>query len=203
MDVTDDEEEVTAKIVSNKLDEDGEPEGFPQLKEVKGFEMLYCAANSRDLCLLKCSHAAKVLRSNISGQSKIYLRPIQINLSTKSKTIERTESLSVLREECKICSNLIPVNELRTHFTKCADSAISKSDSESSYISNDEEGSTQRGPAVVCIGISDQSSELLPSTVAVPELIGPFIANSNLAHSTPEAVDLTNDDHFSDIGLSF
>ena len=121
-----------------------------------------------------------------------------MNLSTKSKTIERTES--VLREECKICNNLIPINELRAHFTKCADSAISKSDNESSEISNDEERSTQRGPAVVSISISDQSSELLPSTVAVPELIGPFTANSNLAHSTPEAVELTNDGHFPDNG---
>ena len=62
LDFTDDEEEVTAKIVSDKLDEDGEPKGFPQLKEVGGFEMLYCAANSPDLCLLKCSRAAKVLK---------------------------------------------------------------------------------------------------------------------------------------------
>ena len=62
LDVTDDEEKVTAKIVSDKLDEDGEPKGFPQLKEVGSFEMLYCAANSRDLCLLKFSRAAKVLK---------------------------------------------------------------------------------------------------------------------------------------------
>lgn len=169
LDINDDEEAVTAKIVCDKLDEDGETKGFPQLKEVGGFEeMLYCAANSQDLCLLKCSRAAKVFRSNIAGQSKIYLRPIQINLSTASKTKERTES--VLTEACKICKKLLTVNELRARFTKFVDNAISKSD-ESSEISSDEEGSTQKGPAVVNTSASDQSSDVLPCTVTVPELI--------------------------------
>lgn len=62
LDLDDDEEAVTSKIVSSVCDEYGETLGFPRLKNIGGFDMLYCGANSRDLYVLSCARSARVLR---------------------------------------------------------------------------------------------------------------------------------------------
>ena len=118
LDLNDDEEEVTRNLLSDEKDQHGQPKGFPQLKEGGGFEMLHCMSNSRNLQLLRCSHAARDIRFNVPGQSKIYLRPIQVKLSTKYQT---QPSESSIKEMCKIYNKLVPISELRTHFTKCLD----------------------------------------------------------------------------------
>jgi hypothetical protein len=62
LEIEDDEETVIQKITSADRDEDGQPKGFPRLKEIGGFEFLYCGSNSRELKLLKCARTAKQLR---------------------------------------------------------------------------------------------------------------------------------------------
>jgi len=62
LDLEDDEETVMNKIVSDTLDGDGQPLGFPRLKGIGGFEMLFCGTNSRTLELLTCARSAKVIR---------------------------------------------------------------------------------------------------------------------------------------------
>lgn len=62
LELEDDEETVLQKIVSGDPDEDGQPKGFPRLKGIGGFEMLFCGSNSRELKLLKCARTAKQLR---------------------------------------------------------------------------------------------------------------------------------------------
>ena len=75
--VDDSEVEVKEKLTSYILDDNGEPMGFPQLKEAKGFGILSCSLNSRDLTVAKTASSVKDLKSVFSSQTKIYLRPIQ------------------------------------------------------------------------------------------------------------------------------
>ena len=63
--------------VYNKLtSEDSENGGFPELKGCDGFELLQCTANCRDLEVSKCAVSLKELKSHVSGQGKVYIRPI-------------------------------------------------------------------------------------------------------------------------------
>ena len=43
------------KLTSDMPGDDGHPIGFPQLKEGKGFEIMSCVTNSRDLAVIKSS----------------------------------------------------------------------------------------------------------------------------------------------------
>ena len=81
LDLEDDEQMVTEKIMSEMQDSTGNAMGFPQLKTCGGFEMMRCASNCRDLTIINCSWNAKDLRSSLGGgQGKVYLRPIQRSL---------------------------------------------------------------------------------------------------------------------------
>ncbi|CAH3175188.1 unnamed protein product [Porites lobata] len=53
--VDENEEEVVEKLTSDMPGDDGHPIGFPQLKEGKGFEIMSCVTNSRDLAVIKSS----------------------------------------------------------------------------------------------------------------------------------------------------
>ena len=96
----DDASAVYEKLVSNEKDDVGDVKGFPQLREAGEFEMLHCQPNCRDLTPLKCSWAAKEIRSNLGWQSKIYLRPIQKDLSTKSLLPQNS---CEVKEKCMAC----------------------------------------------------------------------------------------------------
>ena len=127
LDLEDEEMAVNEKITSDEKDEGGNFKGFPQLKEVGGFEMMNCSPNCRDLKVLNCSRAAKSLRATVGGQSKIYLRPIQKSIPTKA--VKRTSS--TLKEKCHICQKYFLLSELRDHIWHC--SSISDSDDEDLY----------------------------------------------------------------------
>ena len=116
----DSEEDVYKKLTSNEINEDGEMEGFPKLKNSGGFELLTChSAGSRDLTVLNCILSAKEIRMAIGGsQTKIYIRPIQNSLDMKPLTAEKKES--TLKEKCRICNLEMPLNELRKHFRSCS-----------------------------------------------------------------------------------
>ena len=103
--------EVKEKLTSDILDDNGEPVGFPQLKEVKGFEILSCSSNSRDLTVVNTAWSVKDLKSVFSSQTKIYLRPIQKSLRTKSS--QQNSLVCKLKETCMWCQREFPVNELR------------------------------------------------------------------------------------------
>ena len=178
LDLEDNEKQVTNKSTSDEKDERGQPKGFPQLKEGGGFEMLYCMSNSRDLEVLKCSRAARDVRFNVAGQSKIYLRPIQVNLFTKEQTVKTQSSI---KEECKICNKLVPIAELRKHFTSCSDF---RDYGESSSSDEDQQAAQSLHP----------SSQVLSSTSTTTR---PSSANDHPAvpHVT---VDLVDEDETSD-----
>ena len=91
---------------------------FPRLKEAKGFEILSCSSNARDLTVVKTAWSVKELKSVFSSQTKIYLRPIQKSLRTKS--IQRNSLGCKLKETCMWCQRDFPVNELRAHLLECS-----------------------------------------------------------------------------------
>ena len=56
--------------------------GFPKLKNCGGFELMHCVANCRTLSVIECASSVRELKANVGNQPKIYLRPIQKDLST-------------------------------------------------------------------------------------------------------------------------
>jgi hypothetical protein len=74
LDIQDDEQTVLNKITSDERDTTDNVLGFSQLKTCRGYEMMRCQPNCRDLSIIDCSWNAKDLRANMGGgQGKIYL----------------------------------------------------------------------------------------------------------------------------------
>ena len=118
--------------VYNKLtSEDPENGGFPKLKGCGGFELLQCTANCRNLEVLKCAMSVKELKNHISGQGKIYIRPIQRSLSTIPLVPQRNESK--IKEKRRVCSDIFYVKDLRKHFSTCCPSALLEEDEFESF----------------------------------------------------------------------
>ncbi|XP_063400103.1 uncharacterized protein LOC134684725 [Mytilus trossulus] len=117
----DKEEDVLAKISENET-------GFYQLQGIGGFELLRCRQNCRELELVDCPWTVRDLKATLGSQGKIYLRPIQINLSTQS-TVQSTHIEK--REACKSCGDSFSIHELRKHVKLCHEKDLSnESDSE-------------------------------------------------------------------------
>ena len=90
------------------LDCDGETfrhivlSAFPKLQDGGGFELLRCLSNSRELVLMgpKIANNPRLLRRRV-GNGKVYLRPIQRNLSLEEEAAEEVVSISCLTyKEC-------------------------------------------------------------------------------------------------------
>lgn len=127
-DVDDDEKIVIEKITCAELDDKtGDVCGFPKLKNGGGFEFMHCVANCRTLSVIECASSVKELKANIGGQSKIYLRPIQRNLSTTPIIAETTSQVT---EKCHGCGQEVLVRNLRRHVWLCSGRLLSRSDSD-------------------------------------------------------------------------
>jgi hypothetical protein len=111
----DDEAQVAQKIMSDEVVE-GETVGFPQLKDGCGFELLQCQSNCRQLTMITCRWAVKDLKANLGTQSKIYVRSIQKNLSTKPL---KPEKVIQVKQTCNGCLQEFPMHELRNHLYTC------------------------------------------------------------------------------------
>lgn len=116
LDLEDNEQDVLEKVTCGDKGEDGEVKGFPQLKESGGFEIMYCVSGVKELNPLNYSWAAKDLKANVGSQSKLYLWPIQKNLSTVSIL---PQNKSQVKEKCIICSKEVLMKDLRFHVMMC------------------------------------------------------------------------------------
>ena len=116
LEASDSEEQVLQKIISDEQDENGQIVGFPQLKDCGGFEILHCVSNCKDLLPISCSWSVCDLKANLGPQTKLYLRPIQKNLSTKSSL---PDNKCQVKEECLSCQKQVLVTELRQHMYAC------------------------------------------------------------------------------------
>lgn len=86
---------------------------FPKLKSAGGFELMRCIQNTRDLEVIptRISGCARLLKCQV-GNGKIYIRPIQRNLSLELEednleshvTVSDEYDLSVLN--CLVCQSL-------------------------------------------------------------------------------------------------
>ena len=105
------------KLTSDMPGDDGHPIGFPQLKEGKGFEIMSCVTNARDLAVINTSWSVEGLKSLFTPQTKVYLRPIQMSL--RLKVGQENRLTCKLKEKSMSCSKEIPLNELRLHLVTC------------------------------------------------------------------------------------
>jgi hypothetical protein len=108
----DDESEVMKKLMSSGA-------GFPQLAEAGGFELLRSEQNCRILKVIGSRWNSKELKMYVGGQAKIYIRPVQNNLSTQPMTLPPIEE--DYKTMCDICSSSIPVRQMREHMQECVD----------------------------------------------------------------------------------
>lgn len=100
-----------AESVTQKLKKE-----YPQLESIGGFELLRCLPNCRHLEVLDCNWDAMSLKTNVGGQAKIYIRPIQKNIATDN--VDRIPKEDTY-EECTRCSTLIKIRDLRSHLENC------------------------------------------------------------------------------------
>ncbi|CAH3139854.1 unnamed protein product [Porites lobata] len=116
--------------------------------------MLQCLANCRDLSVIGTSWSVRDLKSALGGQAKIYLRPIQKNLSTRSQEPKLSESL--LKEKCRWCQKPFLFSELREHSSHCTGNFFGDSDDDATDL-----------PAVMS-GRPDSSNNSTESSLNVP-----------------------------------
>ena len=128
------EKAVLETITSSEVNsETGQTIGFSKLKECGGFELMTCVANCRNLSTLDCAWSVKSIKANIGGQSRIYVRPIQIDLST---TPLSEDSPCEIKEKCILCGQDVLVRNLRTHVYMCSEAAIQSDSGEEELTSS-------------------------------------------------------------------
>lgn len=109
---------------------DNETVGFLALKNCGGFELLKCYQNCRELKNIECAWTVANLKTFLGCQSKLYVRPIQRNLSTEPITTTSDPNSQV---RCEICQKSVSVRELRSHLKKCDLDSNDKSDNDELY----------------------------------------------------------------------
>ena len=109
----DEDKDVFEKLVSEELNAEGQPKGFPQLRTAGGFELMRCTQNNKSLSLIDCRWNAKELKKNVNSQTNIYKRPIQKSLSTAA--LEEDQQNENVRTACSTCNGEFPIRELREH----------------------------------------------------------------------------------------
>ena len=125
--VSDNAQQVVDRIMSAEKADNGEPVGFPQLRDKGGFELLRCLPNCRELSMIECPWTVGNLKATLGSQSKIYARPIQRNLSTVS--IQHDANILV-KEKCEGCQKEFTLSELRSHLYTSTAGILSSDSSE-------------------------------------------------------------------------
>ena len=124
------------------MDEERHCKGFPKLNNYGGFELMHCIANCRVLEPLNCPMTTKTLKSHV-GHGKLYIRPIQKNLSVIS--IPQDDNDATLKEKCKFCQKEFLLQDLRNHVNMCLPVIFDYCDYDSSTSSTDDLPEVQIG----------------------------------------------------------
>ena len=163
-DASDDVQQVIDRIMSDEKGDNDEPIGFPKLRQCGGFELLRCLPNCRELRVIECPWTVGNLKATVGSQCKIYVRPIQRNLSTTS--IQPDVNMQV-KEKCQGCNKEFILNELRSHLYTCTAGILSSDSSDetdsnqqrqiqsvntASHVDNDNDQTTTSG------GVSEQTT---------------------------------------------
>jgi hypothetical protein len=128
-DASDNAQEVVNRIMSEEKADHGEPIGFPQLRQSGGLELLRCLRNCRELHIIDCPWSVSSLKATVGSQCKIYVRPIQKNLST---TPIKPDVNVQVKEKCQGCNQEFILNELRSHLYTCTAGILSSDSSDES-----------------------------------------------------------------------
>ena len=108
---------------------------YPKLDSGGGFELLRCKPQSRDLLLIgpRISNSPRLLKRQV-GNGKVYMRPIQRDLSLEEVTSDEVEGvgsppsndcmysmilLCKVEERCLDCGKRYKVAVLRKHMKEC------------------------------------------------------------------------------------
>lgn len=102
---------------------------YPKLINGGGYELMRTKQNTnRELCVIpppSSGYTVEYIKSIVS-QAKVYIRPIQKDLSLIAEHEENDEMLgSAPSEMCMQCGNTIPMHQLRQHLDKCRSSTTS------------------------------------------------------------------------------
>ena len=103
---------------------------------------MHCIANCRLLEPLNCPMITKTLKSHV-GHGKLYIRPIQKNLSVIS--IPQDVNDATLKEKCKFCQKEFLLQDLRNHVNMCLPAIFDYCDYDSSTSSTDDLPEVQIG----------------------------------------------------------
>ena len=138
---------------------------------------------------MKCAILVKELKNHIIGQGKIYIRPVQRNLSTIALVPQRNESK--IKEKCSVSSDIFYVKDLRKHFLTCCRSALLEEDELESF------RDTSEGTGQTATSISSNSIEHYQNirpTLHVEDLVSEEAVTviKNDSSLNAETVDLTN-----------
>ena len=166
--VSDNAQQVVDRIMSAEKADNGEPVGFPQLRDKGGFELLRCLPNCRELSMIECPWTVGNLKATLGSQSKIYARPIQRNLSTVSI---QPDANILVKEKCEGCQKEFTLSELRSHLYTCTAGILS---SDSSENENELMGQIQSPNNTVQV---DNSSE--QNTITLGEILEQPLINAN------------------------
>jgi hypothetical protein len=113
----DSESEVMEKITSDAVDSNHNYIGFPKLKTCGGFELLKCRQNCRELSIIDCQWNARNLKLYLGSQARIYVRPIQQQLSVEP--VRDTCDEEQPQVHCHGCRQMCSVKKLREHLLVC------------------------------------------------------------------------------------
>ncbi|KAL5491583.1 hypothetical protein EMCRGX_G016897 [Ephydatia muelleri] len=129
---------------------------FPKLKSCGGFEFLRCIPNTKRLEVItpKLAHTPKLLRS-IIGSGRVFIRPIQSNLSLEADT--SVCSSPEMTEKCQKCGNDVHLNQLRKHVERCT-RHDSKSSSEEDNVLASFHSDDAASPVCITSSVEDKSS---------------------------------------------
>ena len=163
------------KDVQKKLEDE-----FPKLKNIGGFELLYCQSNCRDLKVVTSKWNVEVLKTVLGSQAKLYVRPIQ-------KCIELTEEENQeepeIKEKCNNCQGLYSILELRKHVEECEVEVDLQTDE--TEVEAEAEPSTSGSPIHIdSQGESTENSNQLESPSSINEIIEECIQHIRLNNLT-------------------
>lgn len=127
-----------------------------------------CISNCRNLNILDCEWSVKSLKASIGGQSRIYIRPIQMNLNTNPVVEDKP---SELEEMCKVCRKHVLVRNMRTHSTFCVEEFL--------QVSSEGEGETT-------VNESTSSELQIDSSTTQVELAGVHTIQAELVDVSTE-----------------
>ncbi|XP_070550716.1 uncharacterized protein [Ptychodera flava] len=153
--------------------------GFPQLRDCGGVELLHCAY-AKQLKVITCNWSVPDLKTNLGSQSKIYIRPIQKNLSTKPISSETDETL--ITQTCMGCNKEFNIRELRDHLWTCT----ARSDEDEDDVSYDR---TEEQEDLNIIDTVDNTSDTANGTT---NMISNMDVQQSAAASNPD--NTPNDD---------